>query len=386
MENYCEVDLVIKDEAIDIDNLYPKAIQFCYECGESFGQDKNALKSHIQNQHGKNLQNRKGKSRTFVKQIPINKCKFCGYTTIAKNMWQHVKSQHNCKICKTAFEHPCVLGSHIVGVHKNINEKMESCEFCRNNEKINLPKRTKAQHKKETCVSCKKANAEMKHLDCHITLLLKMNQCDVCSMSFASGKELNLHTKKIHVAHKCDHCEKSFASSTELRSHLTSQHSMHVCEFCDKTFELHDVLQKHIEDLHLTYKCKTCGKGFNLPPQLIKHMKSNHQKNEQSRCNICRRTFYTPDGLEKHMLSDHKNSKCDLCDKAFKLPEYYRIHMKTVHGKKDEVASKNTMKYSRKKSGTNPEVVLLPLPLFLPQFPVDDVAENEFNDNELSIS
>ena len=86
------------------------------------------------------------------------------------------------------------------------------------------------------------------------------------------------------------------------------------------------------------------------------------------------------------MLSDHKNSKCDLCDKAFKLPEYYRIHMKTVHGKKDEVASKNEMKYSRKKSGTNPEVVLLPLPLFLPPFPVDDVAENEFKENDLSIS
>ena len=69
MEDFCEVDLVVKDEAIDIDNLYPKAIQFCNECGESFGQDKKALESHIQHQHGKNLQNRKGKSRTFVKQI-----------------------------------------------------------------------------------------------------------------------------------------------------------------------------------------------------------------------------------------------------------------------------------------------------------------------------
>ncbi|XP_071532705.1 uncharacterized protein [Panulirus ornatus] len=150
----------------------------------------------------------------------------------------------------------------------------------------------------------------------------------------------------------CSECHKGFSSQRGACDHFAASHKGQnfACEYCSASYVRKRDLIGHYNKVHLNikpYKCKVseCTETFSSHGQLYRHLQSAHsiQKAETSfTCHLCFGTFAEKRYRDAHIPvcaskgSDSVPHKCPLCEKAFKLPRYLQLHMRTVHCWKNE--------------------------------------------------
>ena len=117
-----------------------------------------------------------------------------------------------------------------------------------------------------------------------------------------------------------------------------------ICDCCGSRFGMKHVLKLHMMN-HLppSYSCSECDMKFVQAGHLNAHKKL-HQGILNEICKLCNKGYATKDGLSKHIIRNHfAKFHCEVtgCSSFLSIKSNYKIHLKTVHKKDDQVFIRN---------------------------------------------
>ena len=178
----------------------------------------------------------------------------------------------------------------------------------------------------------------------------ELYQCDGCHKAFQTKRKLSdhkryhnttQHNKKVsETKFVCKECHAEFLNKNNLHSHNRRVHiKPFSCKECDYRAAAAWILRNHKQYHHgeVQFNCDQCSFVVKGEFQLNAHIKRVHSTDTYE-CDVCKRILSSKETLRRHKRTMHggvrKTHKCDLCDyKAFEL-RYVKIHMMTVHERK----------------------------------------------------
>lgn len=246
----------------------------CDSCGQKF-KNKSLIKKHIS-------------------QMKLRACCVCSQTFQCRHELYAHRNAHKLKGFKC--DQCSFFGTSLSNflVHKNIHNKIFSCETC-----------GKKFSRKDAVVN---HQMHQRHGDYSKAPENKF-ECEKCDYSSPFLRYLNNHQKFVHSDIKaqvqCKICSKMFKNKSYLGTHMTT---------------------------HLEVSCKICGKKTNKR-YLSRHIKEEHYESTEYNCDLCGRQFCKRNNIKSHMRDIHPHGEfvCTLCYKKFtKIEEilnHKRIHL-----------------------------------------------------------
>ena len=117
-----------------------------------------------------------------------------------------------------------------------------------------------------------------------------------------------------------------------------------ICDCCGSRFGLKNALKRHmLNHLPAAFSCSKCDKKFVYAFNLNAHKKL-HQGILIESCKLCNKGYATKNGLKEHIISNHfAKFLCEVtgCLSIKSSKSNYKIHLKTVHKKDDQVLIEN---------------------------------------------
>ena len=86
------------------------------------------------------------------------------------------------------------------------------------------------------------------------------------------------------------------------------------------------------------YACEDCGKEYNNKKNLVDHQKIKHQNILPFSCEHCDKRFPSGSMMRTHIKNVHSRQKCPQCGVEISNKYWFRRHMVTAHGVKQEGA------------------------------------------------
>ena len=116
-----------------------------------------------------------------------------------------------------------------------------------------------------------------------------------------------------------------------------------ICDCCGSQFGFKNALKRHMTS-HLppSFSCSKCQKKFVHISHLNVHKKL-HQGILNEICKLCNKGYSTKNGLNNHIIINHfAKIHCEVtkCSSTLSFKSCYKIHLKTVHKKYDQVLIK----------------------------------------------
>jgi hypothetical protein len=246
-------------------------------------------------------------------------CKFCKLTKLilCKNHKDHMKfNMKNCAIQENAQcqEHWI---NHVENFDENEDIKIDFKLFFHNNRLMsngrNYERKTvKYSGLKVACKKCRKNTNE--HLNKHLTPHM---QCKHCVFEMKTMLEENFWERV------CNICGKVFESKQARRLHANRYNvSEQVCQICAMRFLSKYNLCRHMSEQHKAFeednldnenddpanphKCNECNKSFKYQRNLKLHIFSVHDKREPYKCKLCSLEIGAKHSLKRHLQEQHK--------------------------------------------------------------------------------
>ena len=210
---------------------------------------------------------------------------------------------------------------------------------------------------KFSCLECKdtfssihiaKSHFKQEHIESKFT-------CEICKKSFSLEDYFNLHMQS-HMLPKtvidggtekiewklvkpnedgkisCHDCSETFLSMWNAINHhknLHTKENKYICKVCDKSFTVKDYLKLHIYEAHTLPKTIDNASGNNLEWKIV-----TPNENDRITCLDCTGTFTNMNSAREHHKLVHmleNNYVCEVCDKKFRVEDYLRLHVQSVH-------------------------------------------------------
>ena len=113
-----------------------------------------------------------------------------------------------------------------------------------------------------------------------------------------------------------------------------------ICDCCGSRFGFKNALSFHMM-IHLpsSFSCSECGKKFAYASNLKAH-KKRHQGILNEVCKVCNKGYATKSGLNEHIILNHfAKFNCEVtgCSSILSGKKCYKVHLKAVHKKGDQV-------------------------------------------------
>ena len=141
-----------------------------------------------------------------------------------------------------------------------------------------------------------------------------------------------------------------FTTKQDLSLHRLNMHNTHkhwICDCCGSRFGTKNVLKFHmLSHLPPSFSCSECIKKFMRAGDLNNHKKL-HQNVLNEVCKLCNKEYATKVGLSNHIIRNHfAKFHCEVtgCSSFLSIKSNYKIHLKTVHKKDDQVFIGNLIK------------------------------------------
>ena len=325
-------------------------------------------------------------------------CKICSHT--CKNielLHKHIHSNHHfdsiktvCSYCRTQLSETvyevCTLIKDLCP--RRDNPKIRSCAKshlckicnvpCKDKAEVNLHRKLHLQRKGSyKCLKCDKTFRKWNYLEHHVWMHYDKTpfRCRYCSEYKTNGYCVHVHElhhlPESQKKFKCDKCEIRFWTKGGLTSHIKKTHSdkRYHCNMCPASYKcntklLHHKIKKHTgqfgftcdicgagavtqrhlnlhKESHENICCPVCNKKFSLRSSLIMHMKIVHGKREQFPCDQCGKMFASSLSLATHYTihTGEKKFKCTQCDKYFRTPGGLDIHKRHHSGIKEHACT-----------------------------------------------
>ena len=117
-----------------------------------------------------------------------------------------------------------------------------------------------------------------------------------------------------------------------------------ICDCCGSQFGTKNTIKEHMmSHLPPSFSCSECDKMFVHVSNLNVH-KKRHQGILNEVCKLCNKGYATKGGLKVHIISNHfAKFDCEVtgCSSVLSSKTNYKLHLKTVHKKDDQVFIKN---------------------------------------------
>lgn len=145
------------------------------------------------------------------------------------------------------------------------------------------------------------------------------------------SKDPCYHLKTNYPPFICYHCNKQSERIIDLRRHVLSHVKQRKCKLCGKRFRDLTVLKRHLWS-HTgakSFACNLCPKRFQQKHCLDQHL-FKHQGNDKIKCSYCQKLFSTKYNAKVHMQTMHKKRElCDLCGERFMSKPELVKHLET---------------------------------------------------------
>lgn len=92
------------------------------------------------------------------------------------------------------------------------------------------------------------------------------------------------------------------------------------------------------ETKKMTYTCSDCGKEYNNKKNLVDHQKIKHQNILPFSCEHCDKRFPSGSMMRTHIKNVHSREKCPHCGVEISNKYWFRRHLLTAHGVKQDGA------------------------------------------------
>ena len=113
-----------------------------------------------------------------------------------------------------------------------------------------------------------------------------------------------------------------------------------ICDYCGSRYGTKNVLKLHMmTHLPPSFSCSECAWKFVYAGTLNRHKKF-HRGILNEICKFCSKGFATKGSLNNHIIQKHfVKFPCEVdgCSSTFSTKRYYKIHLKSVHKKGDQV-------------------------------------------------
>ena len=147
--------------------------------------------------------------------------------------------------------------------------------------------------------------------------------CDVCPAAYTTYVGLYLHRRKNHnpskpiktaqkQIHTCPDCGKEYHNKKNLVDHQKIKHQNilpYPCNQCDKRFPSGSMMRTHVKNVHSREKCEKCGIFISNKYWYRRHMVSAHGIKQEGavQCDFCHKSFFSIACRDKHVQSNHSN-------------------------------------------------------------------------------
>ena len=144
----------------------------------------------------------------------------------------------------------------------------------------------------------------------------------------------------------CDGCGMTFTSVTTMEKHKAEvDHEKSTCAVCGMTFEFFQMIKykNHMmyahnpekrEEFRRKFTCKYCDKTMSNLTTLKIHIDSIHEKKEEYKCDQCDYKTFNKNNINNHKNHVHEkkfNFPCKFCDMKFRANRDRVKHMKSAH-------------------------------------------------------
>lgn len=285
---------------------------------------------------------------------------------------KHISKNHPDKKCSICNVQVTNLSAHMRTQHANDFKKFKcsECSFATHTQK-NLSQHVYVRHRKDEhkhqCQHCNKkfpTNFLLKqHEDISHKGLNKRHMCDRCGKAFAYKNAIKDHPcRPGHVQQDvhCDKCDSVFKREMDYLQHHKSQHGgfpshlehkvKYLCDQCPAAYTTYVGLYLHRRKNHTNavkasvnpssvkaiHTCSDCGKEYNNRKNLVDHQKIKHQHILPFACEHCEKRFPSGSMMRTHIKNVHTRLKCPQCELEISNKYWFRRHMLSAHGVKQE--------------------------------------------------
>jgi len=150
--------------------------------------------------------------------------------------------------------------------------------------------------------------------------------CDQCPAAYTTYVGLYLHRRKNHnkvqeneknsqsakQIHTCPDCGKEYNNKKNLVDHQKIKHQNILpfsCEHCEKRFPSGSMMRTHIKNVHSRQKCLQCGIEISNKYWFRRHMLTAHGVKQDGaiQCDFCSKLFFSISCKDKHIQNNHMN-------------------------------------------------------------------------------
>lgn len=271
-------------------------------------------------------------------------------------------SVHSCRDCKRTFSTKTSLDRHMQrSIHTGILpyrcQKCKACFLQRRSLNSHM-RHVHLEKQRYTCNECKSTFGRLESLKLHKLTIhdgLRPYVCQICGSSFTQKGNFECHTRK-HSGerpYKCQFCGKRFSQQQSLvihtRRHTGTKPFKCKEKSCNMAFPDCGSLRKHVTAVHdiveNRHKCEECPKEFKMVQYLRMHIKSVHEQSRPFACAVCNSSFKQKSHLKKHLKCIHFKETdyylCNQCGKEFRNKGYLKNHIRLKHNETRKHVRKN---------------------------------------------
>ena len=112
--------------------------------------------------------------------------------------------------------------------------------------------------------------------------------------------------------HTCPDCGKEYNNKKNLVDHQKIKHQNILpfsCEHCEKRFPSGSMMRTHIKNVHSREKCLQCGVEISNKYWFRRHMLTAHGVKQDGaiQCDFCPKLFFSTSCKDKHIQNNHLN-------------------------------------------------------------------------------
>ena len=150
--------------------------------------------------------------------------------------------------------------------------------------------------------------------------------CDQCPAAYTTYVGLYLHKRKNHntktksdkassssqIVYTCEDCGKEYSNKKNLVDHQKIKHQNilpYSCDFCDKRFPSGSMMRTHIKNVHSRQKCPHCTVEISNKYWFRRHLVTAHGVKQEGalQCDFCPKLFFSLSCKDKHIQNNHLN-------------------------------------------------------------------------------